>query len=243
MTCASNVCRSSLRPLRTHWANREVVVVDAELRTPSRRTTGTSWSRPAWRARVETGAGPGAVEDLDLEAGEQPQALRVAFESAARLRGQVEGGLAVVAERRVPEVVRQTRGLDEGPVGTQAAPSSRPIWAHSRNASGGCAGSRWRTPHGPGSWPPADAGPDECSTRARSRWNAVARRAWRPQRRAARGRGTNRGRAIASTLAAAGDSGRRAAALQAQVVEQSPGLAGDVARQHPQRLRRTRLRR
>ena len=78
------------------------------------------------RRRVERRAGevqPGARavrrEYLGLESGQHPQALRVALEPADRLGELVQRGLAVVAERRMAEVVREARGVDQVGVGAQ----------------------------------------------------------------------------------------------------------------------------
>ena len=52
-------------------------------------------------------------DDLGLEPGEQPQRLRVALEPADPLGQLRQRALAVVPERRVPEVVRQARRVDD----------------------------------------------------------------------------------------------------------------------------------
>ena len=95
----------------------EVVVVDAELHGGVR--------RPAAAPRVLRGgvqAGPGEVEPgraavgvgaLGLQAGEQSQRLGVALEAADAGRDGVEGGLPVVPERRVAEVVGEAGGVDD----------------------------------------------------------------------------------------------------------------------------------
>ena len=55
---------------------------------------------------------PAAV-DLGLQPGEDPQRLRVAFEPAAGRTELVEGPLAVVPERRVPDVMGEPGGVDD----------------------------------------------------------------------------------------------------------------------------------
>ena len=62
---------------------------------------------------VEAGAVAVLTEGLGLQPGEQPQALRVALEPAARRRDLVERGLPVVPERRMPQVMGETGDLDE----------------------------------------------------------------------------------------------------------------------------------
>ena len=116
---------------------------------------------------------------LGLEPGEDPQRLRVALEPAARGAELVQRALAVVPERRVPDVVGQPGGVDDVGVGAQllgdAAADLRDL-------------QRVRQP-GPrdaadlGALPRADTcvfpasrrSAAECSTRARSRANGLRR--------------------------------------------------------------------
>jgi hypothetical protein len=53
------------------------------------------------------------LQHLRLEPGEHAQGLRIALEPAARSRDLVKGVLAVVTERRVPDVMGQTGGIDD----------------------------------------------------------------------------------------------------------------------------------
>ena len=53
------------------------------------------------------------VDDLGLEPGQDPERLRVALEPADVLGPVVEGALAVVAERRVAEVMAEAGGVDD----------------------------------------------------------------------------------------------------------------------------------
>ncbi len=113
-----------------------VVVVDTELER-----VGTLMPPPrVLRARVEGGAGQvqadrpfGAVERLGLESAEQAQCLRVALEATARRRELGQHLLAVVAERRVAEVVGEGSGL--GDVGL-AAERAREVARHLRHLEG-----------------------------------------------------------------------------------------------------------
>ena len=68
--------------------------------------------------QVEADRAAVRVDGLGLEPGEEPQGLGVALEASARLAELGEGPLAVVAERRVAEVVRQRGRL--GDVGLAA---------------------------------------------------------------------------------------------------------------------------
>ena len=70
------------------------------------------------RVRLSPTERPCGVERLGLEPGQQPQRLGVALEAAAGLAELGQHPLAVVAERRVAEVVGQRRGL--GDVGVAA---------------------------------------------------------------------------------------------------------------------------
>ena len=112
-------------------------------------------------------------EDLGLEPGEQAQGLGVALEPADVVGQLVQRGLAVVAEGRVAQVVGQAGGVDDVRVAAQGRPSSRPTWATSSEWV-----SRVRTKSsedGATTWvlAPSRRSAEECSTRARSRSNAV----------------------------------------------------------------------
>ncbi len=63
---------------------------------------------------------PGA-DDLGLQPGQLAQALRIALEAAAFARRLVQRHLAVVAERRVAEIVRQAGGIDDVRIGAEPA--------------------------------------------------------------------------------------------------------------------------
>ncbi len=106
----------------------EVVGVDAELAAGARRAVGVGAVRVTGvvvgpgvlRRRVESGPGEvqadrptAGVEGLGLEPGEDPQRLCVALEAAARGAELGQRALAVVAERRVPEVVGERRRLHD----------------------------------------------------------------------------------------------------------------------------------
>ena len=65
------------------------------------------------RVRLSPTDAPGGVDGLGLQPGQQPQRLRVALEAAARPGQLVQRVLAVVAERRVAEVVGQRGGLGD----------------------------------------------------------------------------------------------------------------------------------
>ena len=97
--------------------DRQVVVVDAELH---RGVGGVAAAPRVLRRGVEAGPGevePGGaavgVEALGLQAGEDAQGLGVALEPADARGEGVEGGLAVVPERRVAEVVGEAGGVDD----------------------------------------------------------------------------------------------------------------------------------
>ena len=70
------------------------------------------------RVRFEPEGAARGVDDLRLEPRHDAQRLRVALEAADVLGPVVERALAVVTERRVPEVVAQARRVDD--VGRQA---------------------------------------------------------------------------------------------------------------------------
>src|SRR5216684_4282529 len=78
-----------------------------------------------WRIHANTSASSAYAPylpspgDLRLEPGQQPEALRVALEPAAWLGHVGQGGLAVVPERRVAEVVCQARGVDQVGIAAQ----------------------------------------------------------------------------------------------------------------------------
>ena len=120
MTCASRHCRpAAAAPSRSQSKTGR-----SSSYTPNFVVAG-SRGQGYLRAGVERG--PGQVEPdraavrvdgLGLEPGQQPQGLGVALEAAARLAQLGERPLAVVAERRVAEVVRQGGRL--GDVGLAA---------------------------------------------------------------------------------------------------------------------------
>ena len=125
--------------------DRSVVLVHAELAygpgksvavSPSRRRRVGQAPRVLARGvehrtgQVEPGALPVRGDRLRLEAGDQPQRLGVAFEPADVGRRGVEGGLTVVPERRMTEIVRQTGRLDD--IGV-AAEGVRQVAADLRN--------------------------------------------------------------------------------------------------------------
>ena len=64
---------------------------------------------------------PSGGEDLRLQPGQQPQRLGVALEAADAVRHLVEGRFAVVAERRVAEVVAEAGGVHDVGVAAQRA--------------------------------------------------------------------------------------------------------------------------
>ena len=112
----------------------QVVLVDPELADQPLRPVGVHALRllglragpGVLGARVEGGPGevqpdrtPVLVERLGLEPGQQPQGLGIALETAAVLAELRQHPLAVVAERRVAEVVGQRRRLRDVGVATQ----------------------------------------------------------------------------------------------------------------------------
>ncbi len=108
-----------------------VVRVDAEL--AARRAVRPGRARAVrprvLDARVEAGAGQveaggHAVEPdhLGFQPGQQAQGLRVALEAADRLGDLGQGGLAVVPEGRVSQVVREAGGVDHVGVAAERAP-------------------------------------------------------------------------------------------------------------------------
>src|SRR3954465_9999054 len=104
--------------------DRGVVVVHAELRSPLLSVPWVLGRRVQRRSgevepRTDLATLAGGSDDLRLQPGQHAQALRVAFEAAARRREVRERGLAVVTERRVTEVVREARGVDEVRVGAE----------------------------------------------------------------------------------------------------------------------------
>ena len=116
--------------------DRLVVVVDAELPDRPGRAVGVHAGR-ALRVGARPGVlgagverGPGqvepdraavAVDGLGLQPGQQPQRLGVALEAAAALAELGQHPLAVVAERRVAQVVGQRRRLGDVGVGAECA--------------------------------------------------------------------------------------------------------------------------
>ena len=125
MTCASRQGWRSGAPSRTHANTSGVVVVRAELRAGAKIT-----SRPRVLHRgvergpgeVEPGRAPVDVERLGLQPGQDAQRLGVALEPPAGRRELVERVLAVVAERRVAEVVGEARGVDQVRVAADRLP-------------------------------------------------------------------------------------------------------------------------
>lgn len=109
-----------------------VVVVEAELGA-TRGVGHRAGVRPGiLAARVE--ARPREVqavgalivaEDLRLEAGEQPEGLGVALETSDARRPRVERALAVVPERRVPDVVGEAGRVDDVGVEVEARREAR----------------------------------------------------------------------------------------------------------------------
>ena len=67
----------------------------------------------ACAGQIQTVAAAVLGDGLRLEPGQDAQGLRVALEPADVLRPVVERALAVVAERRVSEVVAEARGVDD----------------------------------------------------------------------------------------------------------------------------------
>ena len=95
--------RTSASPGRSGWPPRGQGYLVAASSAARVRLSPTLATRPA----------SSVVEPLGLDAGQQPQRLRVALEAAA-VRGDLgERLLAVVAERRVAQVVRQAGGLHQ----------------------------------------------------------------------------------------------------------------------------------
>ena len=120
--------------------------------------------------RLRPGRAAVGVDALGLEPGEQPQGLGVALEAADAGRDGVEGGLAVVAERRVPEVVREAGGVDDVGVCSRARRRSRGRSGRPRGSgSAGCGRSRPRTARRTWVFAERRRSAEECSTRARSR--------------------------------------------------------------------------
>ena len=71
------------------------------------------------RVRFSPAGRPSGGQDLGLQPGQQPQRLGVAFEAADRVGHLVEGRFAVVAERRVAEVVAEAGGVHDVGVAAQ----------------------------------------------------------------------------------------------------------------------------
>ena len=109
--------------------DRQVVLVDAELvrRPPAGRADRSLQVPPrvlhrgveAGAREVEPDRATVGGDDLGLEPGEQPQRLGVALEPADPLGQLRQRALAVVPERRVPQVVRQARRVDDVGVAAQ----------------------------------------------------------------------------------------------------------------------------
>ena len=73
--------------------------------------------------KVEADAATGGrVDDLRLQPSHDPQGLRIALEATDRLGQPIEFTLAVVTEGRVPQVVRESRDVDEIRVATERRP-------------------------------------------------------------------------------------------------------------------------
>ena len=135
--------------------------------------------------------------DLRFEPHEDPQRLRVALEPAARGAELVERPLAVVPERRVPDVVGQAGGVDDVGVGAQLLGDARPICATSSEWVSRVRGTPLTSAPSPGptTWvlPASRRSAAECSTRARSRANGLRR----PSPDALGGSGSGRSRSCA----------------------------------------------
>src|SRR3984885_6905495 len=70
-------------------------------------------------SQIQADAMPLQVKNFGLQAGQDPEVLRISLEAAIRRRELVEGLLAVVAVRRVPDVVGQTGHVDEVGIAAQ----------------------------------------------------------------------------------------------------------------------------
>src|SRR5277367_6161074 len=97
-----------------------VDVVEAELATmpiPRPRVFGDR-IQPG-PSQIQADAMPVQVKNFGLQAGQDPEVLRISLEAAIPRRELVEGLLAVVAVRRVPDVVGQTGHVDEVGIAAQ----------------------------------------------------------------------------------------------------------------------------
>ncbi len=100
--------------------NRHVVGVDAELRRVVPLGPGVLQRRvQGGPGEVQTGLPAVDIHDLDLKTGQLTQALGVSLEPPAVAGSRVQGGLAVVTERRVSDVMRQAGGVDQVRIGAQ----------------------------------------------------------------------------------------------------------------------------
>ncbi len=106
------LCRDRRRAASSNAAASTVVVAVLRHTVAARpRVLARGIERGA--GQVEPGRFAGVVDDLRLEPGEHPQGLRIALESPAGTGDGVERVLAVVAERRMADVVRETGGVDD----------------------------------------------------------------------------------------------------------------------------------
>ena len=142
--------------------------------------------------QVEPDRAPVGVEGLGLQPGQQPQRLGVALEAAAVLAELGQHPLAVVAERRVAEVVGQRRGLGDVGLAAQRRGPGRGRPGRPRGCgSAGCGRSRRSAARPPGSWPRAAATPPRAPPgpgRARTGCARARPPAWAARRRSARAR-------------------------------------------------------
>ncbi len=221
---------------------RGVLRVVAELRAAARVADGVVETPRVLDARVEAGsreveAVGRAVraEHLRLEAREQPQRLRVALEAADVLRPLGERPLAVVPERRMPEVVREAGGVDD--VGCEAEASGE-LAAHLRDlervreAVAGEVEPDGRA-RAPGSWRPGGAARSSAAgVRGRGRSRCAGRSApraatarGRPRRRTGRRRAPDQPPLVSSSAPAISE---RPSASRLRESSHRSGRAGDL---------------
>ncbi len=105
---------ASRRAIANPAENRHVVGVDTELgRIAPLRPRVFQGRVEGGAGEVEPGFAPVHIHDLDLETGELTQALGVALETPTATGSGVKRGLAVVTERRMPDVMREAGGVDQ----------------------------------------------------------------------------------------------------------------------------------